>query len=304
MEDLIPFHRPYPLSEDDNKDISWKIEDVLFTGQLTNGNNVRELEDKIAKLYNVDYCVATSSCTMGLMLCVKYTKPYAIQLPAFNWFSDKYILDFMKIEPRYTDIDFKTWLPKQISVVRALYLHTFGNIGISDANETIYDASHALGADLKDIGLATVFSLAPSKIVTSCEGGLIITNNKGLYDFVKERRDKMCRMSEVHAIIGLQNLFYLVKVKDWKKEVYNYYKNFIPGQFQEIPYNSTYNTIGFLNLKSLKIPEHIETRQYYKPLAKLYTVITDYVYNNIVCLPSWYGVDYKKVVDDILKENG
>ena len=86
--------------------------------------------------------------------------------------------------------------------------------------------------------------------------------------------------------------------------VYEYYKKHIPGQFQKIPYNSTYNTIGFLNICNLKIPKHIEIKQYYEPIhLPQKNTITEYVYNNIICLPSYYNCPYKQIVEDIKEEN-
>lgn len=53
----------------------------------------------------------------------------------------------------------------------------------------IEDASHAIGADYKDTKVGcckysdmTVFSFHPVKIVTTGEGGMVLTNNKDLYD--------------------------------------------------------------------------------------------------------------------------
>jgi dTDP-4-amino-4,6-dideoxygalactose transaminase len=302
-KEVIPYHLPYPLPETARRDIRWKIDDVIISGQLTNGEKVRELEEKVKELYNVEYCIATSSCTTGLMICLEYIKLPYIQLPAFNWKSVQYIIEFLKINPWYTDIDEKTWLSEEGYQSKSLYVHTFGNVGISDKEDAIYDASHAFGALLPDIGQATVFSLAPTKLVTSCEGGLIITNDRPLYEFAKERRDKMCRMSEVHAIIGLQTLLYLDRIKEWKAKVYNYYKKNIPySQFQEVHSNSSYNTIGFLNLDNLRIPDHISYKQYYEPIHRGLKN-TEYVYEKIVCLPSYFNCPYSKVVTDILEAN-
>jgi dTDP-4-amino-4,6-dideoxygalactose transaminase len=246
---------------------------------------------------------------MGLMLCLEYGKPYGIQTTAFNWWSDLYICQFLQQDIHhninYNDIDRETWLPVEEGYRnRNLYLNTFGSIGETGLSntETVFDSTHCLGANIEDIGLAHVFSLAPTKLVTSCEGGLIITNDKNLYNWAKEKRDRMCRMSEVHAVIGLTTLLHLEEVLEWKRTVYEYYKKHIPGLFQKIPYNSNYNTIGFINTEGLTIPEHIEYRQYYEPLKKG-LVNTDYVYKNIICLPSFYNCDYKQIVSDILEAN-
>ncbi len=303
--DKIPYHKPMELSRLDKEDITNKIKECLTTGQLTNGKHVQELERQIKEMYDVDYCLAMSSCTQGLIACLEYGLPHGIQLPAFNWWSDLYILKMLKYELWWNDISKKTWLVKEDFRNRSLFVHTFGNVGISEKEEVIYDASHALGANLKDIGLASVFSLAPTKLITACEGGLVITHNEELAKFVREYRDKCARMSEIHAIIGLQTLRHLGEVKAWKKEVYEYYKKKLEPfgcKFQEIPYNSNYNTIAFLNTEGLVIPEHIETRKYYEPLHKGLKN-TDYVYKNIIAIPSYFNCDYRKIVRCINEAN-
>ncbi|MCK5642391.1 MAG: DegT/DnrJ/EryC1/StrS family aminotransferase, partial [Gammaproteobacteria bacterium] len=189
----------------------------------------------------------------------------------------------------------------------SLYLNTFGNIGKSVKSNAIYDSSHCLGANIEEIGLAHVLSLAPTKLVTSCEGGLILTNNKPLFDFAKEYRDKCSRMSEIHALIGLRTLEYINQVLEWKERVWHYYKSYIPGKFQEIPNNSNYNTIGFLNTEELHIPKNIKYKQYYEPIwdnGVMEKTNTKKIYDQMVCLPSYHGCPYVRIVDDILEMNG
>jgi dTDP-4-amino-4,6-dideoxygalactose transaminase len=302
MNKNIPFHRPYPFNHHDKVDLQYKLDEILNSGKLSNDKYVIVLENKIKNMYNVEYCLATSSCTVGLLLCLKYFCLSHIQLPAFNWYSDLYDLQFLDYAPLWNDINKDTWLAEEKYKAYSLYLHTFGNIGESYTPKVIYDASHCLGAKLKDIGAASVFSLAPTKLITACEGGIIITDEKLLYNKVLEWRNKMSRMSEIHAAVALQSLKYLDKIKDWKKKVFNYYKKHIPGQFQKPALDHNYNTIGFLNFEKLKIPKHIEIKRYYEPLKKGLKN-TDLIHKNIICLPSWYGVDYKEIVNDILGYN-
>ena len=183
--------------------------------------------------------------------------------------------------------------------------HTFGNITESPRlfrNKVIYDGAHNLGCKIKDIGDATVFSLAATKIITSCDGGLVITNNGKLARYLKKYRDLCCRMSEIHAIIGLYTLQFLDEVLEWKRKVFKYYEENIPGVFQEIPIESNYNTIGFLNVEALIIPKEIEIKQYYEPIKKGF-IYSDYVHNLMVVLPSYYGCDYKRIVEMIQEVN-
>ena len=298
---MIPFHKPYPLRQYDKAVIFNKIDNMLKNGKLTNDQHVRKLENQIRQIHGVDHVIATSSCTQALMICLRYLRINFydhIQCSAFTWKSINHILRTIQFTVNWRDIQRDTWLQDECEAYASLYNHTFGNIGVSNVETTIYDGSHCLGAKFEDIGLATCISLAPTKLITSMEGGVILTNDTKLYNFAIEYRNKCCRMSEIHAIIGIQYLRYLDKILDWKKKCYILYERHIPGQFQSIPNNSSHNTIGFLNTEKLKIPDEIETRQYYIPLRKGLKN-TDFVYENMVCIPSWYNAPIEEIIKKI-----
>ena len=294
----IPYHKPIPVS------FTIPI-DIPKTGRISNGKYVQYLEYKIKQLYDVEYVIACSSCSQGLLITLqaltKRSNFLTINTPAFGWFSSKWAIETASIMPYFVDINKKTWLMKQGSVKYyiALPIHTFGSICEIKGDYVIYDGAHALGSTIKDFGDTTVFSLAPTKLVTSCEGGIIVTNDGDLAREMIKLRDKISRMSELNAVYGLHTLQHLEKIKEWKIEVRNYYKKHLLGIFQEIPFHSNFNTIGYLTLD--EIPEKIEYKKYYEPLHEL--EVSRYVYENIVCLPSWYGVDYKKIVENILEWN-
>lgn len=302
-EDYLPYHKPISLSEHDKETIWIRYEGCLDTGQLTNGVWVKELERQIKEHYNVEHVIATSSCTQALLLCLTQT-PQDIQVPAFNWYSDFYVLDFLKKKVRWIDIDKDTWLPIEKYPIHSLYLHTFGNTGKSYDPNCIYDGSHCLFSKFEDIGLATCISLAPTKLITGGEGGLILTNDDKFAKTLTELRDKCSRMTEINAILALQTLKYKEEIIYWKRKVKSYYFSTLPGKFQMMEFDSNWNTIGFLNTNKLKMPDHIDFRQYYKPVIESRDLPnTKYVYDNIICLPSYFGCDYKKIVEDIWRVN-
>lgn len=308
MSEIIPYHKPFPLPEKELNELTISIKEVIKSGNLTNGEFVKILEDKIKDLYDIDYVIATSNCTTGITLCFQYLEipGYTIEMPNFTWISPYLMSQYL---PKvFVDINKETWLMEDLGKGLKLSFptHTFGNIiELKDDYHVIYDGAHALGSKIREFGDATVLSLAPTKLVTSCEGGLVLTNQKYLDDFVRFRRDKCARMSEIHALIGLKTLNYLDEILQWKEMVYHYYKSYIPGQFQEIPINSNYNTIGFLNTENLIIPKHIETKQYYEPIFQIDLLPKSYeVYKKMVCLPSYYNCPYKDIVESILELNG
>ncbi len=69
---------------------------------------------------------------------------------------------------------------------------------------------------------------------------------------------------------------------------------------EKIPRDSNFATIGFLT--EMKMPPEIEFRKYYVPLVSGFPN-TNYIYGKMVCLPSWFGVDYEKVVERIIQFN-
>lgn len=307
-EETIPYHLPLVLSEEDVQVVKWKLEDCLEFGNLSNLRNVRELEEHVEKIYNVKYCIATNNATSGLFWCWKfYDWLMPLHMPNFTWPSFYYMLD-RDVRVEFHDINPDTWLmePSYYGGV-VMPTHTFGSISEvkrTHNNKIIFDGAHSFGCKIKDIGDATVFSLAPTKLVTGCEGGLVITNDRELADFVADKRDKCCRMPEPNAIIALQTLQYLDAILEWKREVYEYYREHIEGIFQEIPIASNYNTIGFKNLYELNIPKYITIKQYYEPIKGDILPNAYRVFKRMVCLPSYYGVNYKKITKDIKVANG
>ncbi len=309
MRDIIPYHKPLELDALETKFLIAKIKRVLKSGMLTNDKYVRELEFQIKSMYGMEYVIATSNCTMGIALCFQYLEnsPHiTIEMPNFTWISPYLMISHL--QKVFVDIDKETWLMNDLGEGLKLSFptHTFGNlIEIKSNNKVLYDGAHALGSKIKNFGDATVLSLAPTKLVTSCEGGLVLTDDKHLNDFVRFRRDRCSRMSEIHALIGLATLKHLDMILAWKEEVYHYYKSYLPGQFQKIPIDSNYNTIGFLNIEELIIPEHITTKQYYQPVFDMELMPNAFeVYKNIICLPSYHNCAYVDIVDDILEANG
>jgi dTDP-4-amino-4,6-dideoxygalactose transaminase len=304
-KELIPFHKPMFLQQDEQKEIINQIGYVMSSGQLTNNKNVRLLEERISDIHNVDYAISTSSGSQALVIAIQALmktlnkKPHYAYTQAFTWYSTPYAIKTNNIIPSYCDIETDTWNMKQdTDYPFAVPVHTFGNISEIYADYKIYDGAHCLGAEIDDFGDATILSLAPTKLVTSIEGGIILTNYEKLAKIIIEIRDKVSRMSEIHAIFGNAYLDHLDETLKWKKEVYNFYKENLHGVFQKTDIDSNHNTIGMLT--SLKIPGYIETRKYYKPIQHSEVLLnTEEIYKNIVCLPSWFNCPYKQIVEDI-----
>lgn len=311
MQEKIPFHRPMKLPEDELDKVISKIEDCLATGMISNKENVKELENTIADHYDVRYAIATSSASQGLLIALQalyrvHPVPVnSVITPAFAWYSSMYAIESAGKTCCFVDIDPETWTMQQGADYRysiAMPVHTFGNVCEIESDWIIYDGAHSLGSRIIDFGDATVLSLAPTKIITSIEGGIILTEDTAMAAKILAIRDKVSRMSEIHAIFGNAYLNHIDEIMSFKKAIFGYYRTYLKGTctFQKTDRHSNHNTIGMLT--DLKIPDCIETKKYYEPLGESGIGLlenTKRVYDRIVCLPSYYGCPYEQIVDYI-----
>lgn len=300
------------LPESETEKIISQINNCISTGKLTNSDNVNKLEDTIKNYYNIKFAIATSSATQALVISLQslkreYNVSKFINTQSFAWYSSLYAIVSAGFLPLYHDIFPDTWTMNYDTLYNrqpkkeiALPVHTFGNVSEIDATFKIYDGAHCLGSEIKDFGNATIISLAPTKLITSIEGGIILTDDSKLANTIIKIRDKVSRMSEIHAIFGNAYLEHLKEVMEFKKEVLNYYNIHLNGTFQKRAKSHNYNTIGFLT--NLKIPPTIETKKYYEPLHPDLPN-TELVYKRIICLPSYFDCPYKEIVEMINKYN-
>ncbi len=302
----IPFYLPPKLSETQIEHVTCEVANALHSGQITNGPNVRELEERIRQLHGVDCAVACSSATQAMWIALKTLKIKAVMVQAFTWKSLQYILPS---ETFYCDVNADTWLMTQQSndLNASIVTHTFGNTDLAEQNsenqKIIYDGAYSLGAYLPDIGDATVLSLTATKTVTACEAGLILTNNRELANEAEEIRDKCSRMSEPNAIIGLTYLDMLDEILAKKKRIFDYYNGHLPFQSQKTSrWGTNYGFYGCLvpNRDALldKLKGKVDVRIRYEPLQNGLEV-TDKIASSIVILPCYPDLDPSTVVNVI-----
>jgi dTDP-4-amino-4,6-dideoxygalactose transaminase len=313
--DCLPLARP-PVG--DPAAVASAVAPILAGRQLTNGNYVREFEARAADYIGVRHCVAVSSCTAGLMLVIRALGLSGeVIVPSFTFAATAHAVAWNGLRPRFADIDPQTLTisPSAVSQVigvrtsAILGTHVFGTPcdvdGLAElARRTgialLYDAAHAFGSihsgvQIGGFGDAEIFSLSPTKVLTSGEGGLITTNNDLLAERCRIGRDYgnpgdydcrfiglNARMSEVHAAIGLDSMEGLESRIAARNEVADAYQAAlaaVPGvSFPDVPETdrSTYKDFSVLvdadqigvaakTLSEMLSHEGIETRRYYSP---------------------------------------
>lgn len=294
-----------------------KLRNIFKTGKLTNAKYVKEFEERCAEFLGVKNATAVSCGTSGLVLAIKCLGLKGeVILPSFTFTSSGHSLLWCGLIPVFADIDSETFNidPKSIeekiteNTSAILATHVFGNpcdidriqaIAEKHNLKVIYDSAQAFGSKYKDksvanFGDAVVFSLTPTKVLTTGEGGLIVVKDEKLADILKLGRNNgdsfnrdeeflgiTARMNEFSAILGTEELKILPDALKRRLAIVDLYKKEladVPGiSFQKIPDTcfSVYKDLTILVgqefgksrdelLKEL-LNNDIETKVYFSP---------------------------------------
>ena len=196
------------------KDIQ-AVEMVLRSNYLTQGPVIESFEKKVANYCGAKYAVAVTNATSALHIACKaaglgegdvlWTSPITFTASANCGRYCRADVDFVDIDDKTYNISVAELKHKLETAVQkpkvVIPVHLAGQScdmeiikALADEYgfKIIEDASHATGADYKNTKVGscrysdmTVFSFHPVKIVTTGEGGIVLTNNKELYEKLK-----------------------------------------------------------------------------------------------------------------------
>jgi perosamine synthetase len=226
--------------------IAARIQEVLATGQLTLGKYGAEFEQQFAQFCGVRHAVAVNSGTSALEIILRAlgVEGKDVLVPTNTFFGTAAAVVHAGARPVLVDLDPESFAVRPEEVERALTPKTAGlivvHIGgivsrrITELQELarkkglwlVEDAAHAHGSSYGEVragafGIAGSFSFYPTKVMTSGEGGMIVTNDSRIAEEARIYRDQgkasftqnahvrmgyNWRMSEPHAIIGLKHL--------------------------------------------------------------------------------------------------
>ena len=222
------------------------VAEILATGSLTLGPYTKRFEAAFAAAHEAPHAVAVSSGTAALhiMLSVAGVRGRDVIVPANTFYATAAAVIQAGGRPVFADVDAATLALNRDTVAAALtpgtaavvHVHIGGLISPHIAQvralcdergaALIEDAAHAHGSTLDgrfagSFGLAGAFSMYPTKVVTSGEGGVVVTGSDHMADETKIYRDQgkgafsanhhvrlgsAWRMSELHAVTGLVHL--------------------------------------------------------------------------------------------------
>jgi perosamine synthetase len=195
------------------------LKEPIFSGWLTQGPKVAQLQNLFAERHQVKYALAVSNCTTALhlaLLAVGVKPGDEVIVPAFTWVSTANAVIYCNAIPVFVDVDPVTFnidvnqiKAKVTSKTKAIIpVHLFGlcaDIDVIKAEfpnlKIVEDAACAAGSGYKgkpagSLGDIGCFSLHPRKSVTTGEGGMLTTNNEEAANFMDMLRNHGASISE------------------------------------------------------------------------------------------------------------
>ncbi len=306
---------PYFPEESLNKILS-DFRLVLKSGRLTDGPYVQEFEKKFAEYNHTKYAVAVSSGTASLDVTLRHfgLKGREVIVPTNTFISTPNAVILAGGNPVFADmnenslgIDIEDAKRKVTSkTVGVIVVHIAGLV-CPQINELkqfceekglflLEDSAHAHGAIIDErkagtFGDAGCFSFYPTKVMTSCEGGMIITNNQQLAGEARclracgqnvERQAVMLghnwRLSEIAAVVGLHQLEYLEEFIAKRNQVAKWYEKALASvdgvSLFKVPSNFRHSYYKY----PVKLDDGIDRLKIGALLKEKYGVETGHVY--------------------------
>jgi len=209
-----------------------EVKSVLDISYVNEGPKTKELEEILRNSLGVNYVLLTTNATAALFLAIKADallkgkEEFEVIVPdltmfatavSVNWAGGKPILvdvkkedgtlDVSKIEEKITD---KTTAIIPVHILgRSVDMEKLNEVADKHELSIIEDAAGALGSMhngkfLGTFGRAGCFSLQSNKIITSGQGGIIVTNDEKYYEMIRRLRDfgRLNNKEFVHQEIG------------------------------------------------------------------------------------------------------
>jgi dTDP-4-amino-4,6-dideoxygalactose transaminase len=242
---IIPHSRPLIDAEDIRA-----VSDVLASGHISEGEKVREFEAQIASFVGTRYGVAVSSGTTAIhaaLVGLHVGMGDEVIVPSFVCAGPYMAVLHAGAIPKIVDVDTSDYNLSAATIKSGISSktkgiivpHMFGNPAELDelldlGIPIIEDCAQALGSKYKDrrtgsFGRLSVCSFYATKMITTGEGGMILTNDSEIYHTVLEIRgyDKKpltatrynYKMSDIQAALGISQLRKLGSFIERRKKI-------------------------------------------------------------------------------------
>lgn len=240
----IPATKPY-FSPESIEFILSNFRDILEGKSfLSNFKFCKTFEEEFAEYHGVKYGATCSSGTIALELCMRglNIRDRDVIVPSVTFSATAFAAMAARNRPVFADVgddmcidpdDVRRCITPNTAAVITVHIggrvsHRLPELQALCKEKgllLIEDAAHAQGSALNgqsagSFGQASAFSFFSTKVITTGEGGMVVTNDEQVYDRACLIRDyakkdgrnyheeygSSFRMSEVHALMGLTQL--------------------------------------------------------------------------------------------------
>lgn len=247
-----------------NNSDSRLVRKAIINKQLSQGSYLSKFESDLRELTGSRIALTVSSCTTGLQLILaglKLSQGDHVIVPNFTFPATINSVIQEGLTPVLADIDPESFCMSPESFEKAItsstkaviVVHAFGYpadmkaiIEIADRHniKVIEDAACAIGSkiDGKSVGtfgIASSFSFHPRKVITTGEGGAVLTDDSELADRMQILRTHggvrgeaylsfvmpgfNYRMSDINAALGISQLMRIDKILSARRRVADQY---------------------------------------------------------------------------------
>ena len=337
---FIPVNIP-KIFKEDKIYINKALKDNWISSE---GPFVKKFEKEFSKFNNRKFGITVSSGTAALEISLKalnIKKASEVIIPTFSIISTALCVIKNSLKPVLVDVDLKNWnmIPDQIikKITRKtkaiIITHIYGfpvdmdkilKIAKKRNIKIIEDAAEMIGQKYKNkkcgsFGDISTFSFYANKHITTGEGGMILTNNKKIYDECISLRN-LCfgtgndrfnhnsigwnyRFTNLQASMGLgqlKNIKWIIKRKrEIGRKYHKHLKNNKKILIQDIKTNYATNifwVFGIVIKKNFKLSRNllvkklnekgIQTRNFFYPMHKQNIFRKMKIFKNKIAYPN------------------
>jgi len=243
------------------------VTDAVRNAWYSNANIYNErFEKSFAEYLGVKFAISLPSCTSALhlsLLALGVGAGDEVIVPDLTWIATSAPISYVGATPVFADVDEKTWCISSESLEDSItprtkavipvdlyggipYMDEICNVARGHRIAIVEDAAEGVGTEYKSrkagtFGDTGVFSFHGSKVITTGEGGMLVTSSDEVYrrclflrDHGRAPGEKMFwnkevgykyKMSSLQAALGLAQLERVAELVDRKREIFNWYSS-------------------------------------------------------------------------------
>ena len=332
------------------------LKKALDSKLFNDGIITRKFENKIKFLTNRKYAVCVTSGTTALSIALLSNDigpGDEVIIPSFTYIATANAVTFIGARVVLVDVSINNFILDIKKILNSINKNTKAIISVEVNGRSpnyeillkickkknillITDSTEALGSfynskPLGSFGDASCFSFSPSKIISTGQGGAVVTNNKKIYERIMLLKKQGIRngtggndlhknlgynfkYTDIQASIGLAQLSHFkkrIKIFNYRNKIYlrclKNIKNIIIPKSQDKCLNLWFD-IMVTDLNKLKIlknefnQKRIEYRSFWYPinkhtpyLSKKKFKISNYIFKHCIWLPSNFDLNERKI---------